>query len=92
MGSCNMECCLLDKKEIALRNSLQLRLPAQEQATQISQQYSMTCQLDLVVLLYSFFLRRKDKKEEGRKGNVLERAHGRAKQGLDRIKVHCAHA
>lgn len=64
MGSCNMECCLLDKTEIALRNSLQLRLPAQEQATQISQQYSMTCQLDLVVLLYSFF---KKKGQEGRR-------------------------
>lgn len=65
MGSCNMECCLLDKKEVALRNSLQLRLPAQEQATQISQQPSMTCQLDLVVLLYSFFFKKKG--QEGRR-------------------------
>lgn len=47
----------LDKTEIAHRNSLQLRLPAQEQATQISQHSSMKCQLDLVVLLlfFSFF-------------------------------------
>lgn len=93
MGSCIMECCLLDKTESARRNSLQLRLPVQEQATQISQQSSMKCQSDLVILLFSFvFLRRKDKKEEGRKGNVLERVQGRAKQSIDRIKGHCAHA
>lgn len=45
----------LDKTEIAHRNLLQLRLPAQEQATQISQHSSMKCQLDLVVLLLFFF-------------------------------------